>query len=88
MESSVSRASFSMFLTRTFILSTDLDGLISLWSIRSCIRTWSSLSSMISSPMAVWVKEEAMLATELGMSVSDTISIEECTAMYAPTSCL
>ena len=86
--SRASRTSFSMFLTRTFILSTDLAGLISPWSMRSFITMKLSLSSRISRPMAVWVKDEAVLATMLDSSLSERSSMTSWPAMYAPTSCL
>ena len=60
--SRASRTSLSMFLTSTFILSTDLAGLISPWSIRSLMTMRFSLSSRISRPMAVWVNDDAVLA--------------------------
>lgn len=73
--SRASRMSLSMFLTSTFILSTDLAGLISPWSMRSLMRILSSLSSRISSPMAVWVNEDAVLVTMLGSSPLDRSSM-------------
>ena len=51
--SRASSTSLSMFLTRTFILSTDFAGLISPWSMRSLMTMRLSLSSRISRPMAV-----------------------------------
>ena len=73
--------SFSMLRTRTFILSMDLFGFISPWSMRSFMTMLSSFSSMISRPIAVCANADAVLAAMLDRIVDDLRTIESCPAM-------